>query len=159
MKKTFLSRRNFIKYTGLSIFIFAIFNQIPYVKSEDLAIVTTKEELEKAVNERHKRIIVKGELANDVKTSYKIKSASKAAIAALITALTAVAAAAFFTGGLSLAALVPIAAATGIEIAVITAIVAIGLTLVLAITNNYETIKFKAGKSDAYIELSLVGKE
>ncbi len=96
--------------------------------------VTTKEELEKAKELKATEIIVKGELAEDLKKSKKIATASVATIAVITAALGAVP----FTGGLSVAAAAPIAALTGMEIAAIIVAASIGITLIVGVFKNYE---------------------
>ena len=92
-------------------------------------IVRTKEELDTAVKDKVSGIIVKGELAEKLHRTKKIATASKATIALLATAL----AAAPFTGGLSIVAAAPIAVLTGFEIALILAVIFLGVALVLAV--------------------------
>ncbi|MBR8702214.1 MULTISPECIES: hypothetical protein [unclassified Fusobacterium] len=98
------------------------------------ATVRTKEELERAKNNGVEEIIVVGELAQKLKTAKVVGTFSKATVFALVAALAAVPA----TGGLSMVALVPIAAMTGVEIAVITAVVFVGMSLLLAILKEYD---------------------
>lgn len=114
-------------------------------------IVRTKDELKRAVEEKVKRFVVKGELAESLHTAIKIKRASKWAIGLLAASL----ATAPITGGLSLVAATPIAALTGIEIVAIIAVAALGISLVLVICKEFKTVKFKGKQGDIEAELEL----
>ena len=113
--------------------------------------VRTKEELKQATDEKIDRIIVQGELAEKLNTAMKMKKASKWAIGLLASSL----AAAPFTGGLSLVAAAPIAALTGLEIALIIAVAALGIGLVLLICRDFKKVSFhgKSGDKEAQLEL------
>lgn len=104
--------------------------------------VNTKEELKKAIDDKYDEIIVKGELAKKLNKAKKINKLSKAKLGILSTALAAGAVTAPMTGGLSFAAAAPIATLTGIEIAVIIAVIFIGITLVIAVCTGYDVIEF-----------------
>jgi len=114
-------------------------------------IVTTKGELEKSIEKKIDRIIIKGELAEKVNTSLKIKTLSKYTVLILAAAL----ATAPLSAGLSLPIAASIAAATSVEISLIIAIVFIGLALVLLIVKDYKKVRFQAkhGNSEAELEL------
>jgi hypothetical protein len=73
--------------------------------------VTTKMELESAKNNGYEMIVVRGDLANDLKKSKSIAFAGAATLAILGAALAATP----FTGGLSFFAAAPIAALTGLD--------------------------------------------
>lgn len=114
-------------------------------------IVRNKEELKQATEEKVDRILVQGELAEELNTAMKIRKASKWAIGLLATSL----AAAPFTGGLSLVAAAPVAALTGLEIALIIAVAALGIGLVLLICRDFKKVSFhgKSGDKEAELEL------
>lgn len=123
-------------------------------------VVTTKDELEKAVKDGLDKIVVKGELAQKVKATKELQAKGKVAMGAIIATLTAAFALAPATGGLSMAAAAPIAATTGLSIAVIMAVFFLGITLVMLVTNGYH-IKMEAkGKiNDAEGEIILEKKQ
>lgn len=123
-------------------------------------VVTTKDELEKAVKDGLDKIVVKGELAQKVKATKELQAKGKVAMGAIIATLTAAFALAPVTGGLSMAAAAPIAATTGLSIAVIMAVFFLGITLVMLVTNGYH-IKMEAkGKiNDAEGEIILEKKQ
>lgn len=104
--------------------------------------VRTKAELESAKNAGCVQIIVEGNLADNLKRSKKIATAGAITIALLGTALAAIP----FTGGLSMAAAVPVAALTGFEIAAIIAAASLGLGLIIALFKDYEEISCEPGK-------------
>lgn len=123
-------------------------------------VVTTKDELEKAVKDGLDKIVVRGELAQKVKATKELQAKGKVAMGAIIATLTAAFALTPVTGGLSMAAAAPIAATTGLSIAVIMAVFFLGITLVMLVTNGYH-IKMKAkGKiNDAEGEIILEKKQ
>lgn len=104
--------------------------------------VHTKSELENAKDEKYEEIIVEGTLADNLKTGKKVTYVGGVTLALLTAAL----AAAPFTGGLSFFAAAPIAMLTGMEIAVIIAVTAVGLALILAIFKDYEEIEYSEGR-------------
>ena len=112
-------------------------------------IVRTKEELEKAVNNEVKTIIIKGELAEKVNLALKVKKST-------LILLAGAAASTPLTGGLSLPL---IAALTGLEIPWIVVIIFLGIALVILLVNNYKRVSFKAKKGDFEAELVLERKE
>jgi len=107
-------------------------------------IVRTKSELKEAIDKKYEEIVVEGSLADKLKTVKKIAKVGRATLAVLATALVA----APFTGGLSFFSAAPIAALTGIRIAVIIAVSVIGLGLILGIYNDYDYIEadYEKGK-------------
>lgn len=123
-------------------------------------VVTTKDKLEKAVKDGLDKIVVKGELAQKVKATKELQTKGKVAMWAIIATLTSAFALAPVTGGLSMAAAAPIAATTGLSIAVIMAVFFLGITLVMLVTNGYH-IKMEAkGKiNDAEGEIILEKKQ
>ena len=96
--------------------------------------VTTKDELKSAVDAGYDEIKISGDLAKKVKNAYKIKKYSKVAVAALVTAIGATA----VTGPLGLAFAAPIAVVTGMEIAVILAVIFLGIGFVFFLTDHYD---------------------
>ena len=125
-------------------------------------VVRTKSELEEAIAEKAKSIIVVGELAETLNTALKIKSASKWAIGLLAVALASIP----LSGGRTAAPLSEamqlmgksagaVAELTGLEIAVIAAIGVMGISLILLIAKDFKKVKFKAKKGDAEAELEL----
>lgn len=104
-------------------------------------IVKTKDELERAKNNKAEYILIKGELATKVKRGKTVVKASGITIALISTALAATP----FTGGLSLAAAAPIAAMSGFEIAAIIAAASIGIALLVAVFKDYEEIEASNG--------------
>lgn len=107
--------------------------------------VTTKEELEKAVNDKVDEIIVVGELAEKLKKTQKMQNMSGAGLKALAVAASVAAGAvvtAPATGGLSsfagFAAVGGAAVMTGTSVVVIVAIVTTGLVLLTAMYKDYD---------------------
>lgn len=117
----------------------------------EAVIVKTKEELEKAIKEKVPKIIIEGELAEKVNTALKIKKASKTTVAILSAAIATIP----FTGGISLPLVGGIAALTGLEIALILAIIFLGITLVMIIAREYKRVSFtpKVGPVEARLIL------
>ncbi|WP_258087134.1 SbmA/BacA-like family transporter [Xenorhabdus bovienii] len=115
-------------------------------------IVTTKEELKKAKDDRIETIIVQGELADNLQRTKKITYLSAGAIAALMGAIALIPA----TGGLSaFVGIAPIAALTGLDIGLIIGAISIGVGLLVAIYKEYDEIKVETG----YLKLSLKRKK
>lgn len=105
-------------------------------------VVTNKSELEKAKDKGEVLIIVKGELANDLKKAKKIALASSATIGVIAAAIAAIP----FTSGLSAVAAAPVAVLTGMEVAAIITAASLGLALLIAVFKDYEEISFKEGE-------------
>lgn len=101
-------------------------------------IVTTKEELERAQKNGASEIVIEGELAQKVKNGRKITTVGKFTLIALVAAIGAIP----FTGGMSAAAFAPVAALTGLEIALIMAVAFVGVGLLTAIWKDYEEVEF-----------------
>jgi Na+/glutamate symporter len=101
-------------------------------------IVTTKAELEKAQKLGVSEIIIEGELAEKVRNGRKITTVGKLTLVVLVGAIGAIP----FTGGMSAAAFAPIAALTGLEIALLMAIAFVGLGLLSAIWKEYDEVEF-----------------
>lgn len=106
--------------------------------------VRNKDELDSAQKNKTKEIIVEGELAtklHDGKNVVKLSAASIAVIGAAIATVP-------LTGGLSTLAIAPIAAIavmSGAEVALIIAVVFVGLGLLLAIWKGYDEVVFDVG--------------
>jgi len=98
--------------------------------------VTTKEDLEKAVEKGYSEIIVKGDLAEKVRNGVKLKTLNKATIAIIAGAIAAIP----FTGGISTVAAASIAAMSGAEIALIVAIIFLGIGLIEKLLEQYDEI-------------------
>lgn len=107
-----------------------------------VATVRTKEELTTARSGGYDQIVVEGELADKLKRSKKVALAGTVTLGILGTALAAVP----FTGGLSMAAAVPVATLTGLEIAAIIAAASVGVALIVAVFKDYEEISYGSGK-------------
>lgn len=116
-------------------------------------VVTTKDELEKAVKDGIDTIIVQGKLANNVKRIKSIKRKSKITLLTLGVIAATIPASAILapaSGGVS----IPIAyftatstaALTGTEIALILAIALLGMSLILQILDNYDLKMDAKGK-------------
>lgn len=103
--------------------------------------VTTKSALEKAVKRKEREIHIMGDLADKVHNGKKIVTLGKVTLGAVGTAIAALP----FTGGVSAAALAPIAAMSGLEIAAVIAICFVGIALLIAVWNNYSEVEFSSG--------------
>jgi len=112
----------------------------------ETVIVTTKEELKKAQEQKVDEIIVNGDLANKLKKAKQITKLGATGLAILTAALGVGIVAAPVTGGLSMFAAAPVAALTGLEIAAIITASALGIALIIAIFKDYEEISFENGK-------------
>lgn len=104
--------------------------------------VSTKEALKKAQQNGTANIIITGELANKIHRSRKIGQLSKIKLAILTAAVGAATVSAPMSGGTSYAALVPVAALTGVEIAMIIFAVFMGIGLIIALSKDYDEIEF-----------------
>ena len=104
--------------------------------------VTTKSELESAKENGAEEIIVTGSLAKDLKKAKKIVFVGTATLGIIIAAIAAIP----FTSGLSAFAAAPVAALTGLEIAVIISAASVGIALVIAVFKDYEEISYEDGK-------------
>ena len=108
--------------------------------------VTTKENLKRAQEQGVYEIIVIGELAEKLKKSKKIVTVGVVGIAVLVAAFGVATVTAPVSGGLSYFAVAPVAALTGVEIAVIITAASVGITLVIAVFKDYEEISFSSGE-------------
>ena len=93
--------------------------------------VKTKEELKKAIENKEELIIIEGEMAKQMKSLSVVGLTSIVAVGAAI-GLAPV------TGGLSLAAAAPVAAITGIDVALIVFIASIGVAIITAAFKDYD---------------------
>lgn len=100
-------------------------------------VVTSKEELEKAKEAGVDTIIVKGEFAEKLYKARKLTTIGSVALAAIVGVVGTTA----VTGGLSMAALAPVAAMSGIDVAIIIIAATIGIGLILALYKEYEVIE------------------
>lgn len=109
--------------------------------------VKTKDELQQAKNEAYEKIIVIGDLADKLKRAKKITKLSTTALG-ILTALLGVAIVATpqIEGISYFAVMAPIAAVSGLKIAVIAAAVFIGIGFIIAIFKEYKEISFKKGE-------------
>lgn len=108
--------------------------------------VTTREELATAKKNKVDEIVVVGELADKLKKAKKISTIGTLGIAGLTGIMGVAAFSAPMTGGLSLVAATPAAAATGVSVAAIIAASTLGIALVLAVYNNYDEIDYSNGR-------------
>lgn len=122
-------------------------------------VVTTKDELEKAVKDGVDTIVVRGELAQKVKAIKELQAKGKMAMGAIIATLAAAFTLTPVTGGLSVVAAAPIAATTGLSVVAIMAVFFLGITLVVLVTDRYDTIKAKGKINDAEGEIILKKKQ
>jgi len=112
--------------------------------------VTTKEELKKAKESNVNEIIIVGELAENLKKAKTITTLG----AGVITVLTVALAITPASGGLSLAAVAPIAFTTGLSASVIIAIIAVGgVTLTIALFKDYDEAEAGVNINGAFIKL------
>jgi hypothetical protein len=103
-----------------------------------MTIVKSKEELADAQRLGEVEILVEGELAHQLRTASGIGLMHSASVPVLAGAI----AAAPFTLGTSLLAAVGI---TGLELAAIIVAVSVGLSLIMAVWNEFEEIEFDPG--------------
>lgn len=103
---------------------------------DESVTVRTKNQLQVAYDAGMSEIVAEGELAKRLWVGRKVRHVGRWALMALGIALAATP----FTGGLSLTLAAPIAAITGVEIAVIVAVSFVGLALLIAILKEYEIV-------------------
>ena len=104
--------------------------------------VSTKEELKSAMDLGAPEITIVGSLANDLHRTKRVAKLGAAALAAI----AALGVAAVPTGGLSMFAMAPVAALTGMEISAIILALSVGVALILAIFKEYEEIGYSDGE-------------
>ena len=111
-------------------------------------VVATKEELAAATKRKAKRIVVTGELASKLETSFKgLRNLSASSLNALALVLSGAALFAPFTGGVSLGAAGTVMGTVGAALtaSAIAAISAIGVALVVAVFKGYDEVKLSGG--------------
>jgi len=101
-----------------------------------MVVVTTREELKKAVESKADRIEVKGKLAGELRKARKVAKLSKLALIPLVALVGAIP----LSGGLSAGVAAAAAAMTGLEISAIIFAATIGLTMVIAVSKNYDEV-------------------
>lgn len=116
--------------------------------------VSTKDELELAINNKVSKIICTGDIAEKVNKSYNIKTLSTFMLPILVASIAAIP----FTAGLSTIALAPIAATTGLEAVIILAIIFLGYTLVKQIIETYNKVSAKINPQTGEFEVVLEKK-
>lgn len=129
--------------------------KVKYIFKEDSMesrIVKTKEQLQKAYDEKVDKIIVEGKLAKKIKKTQKLKYVTMATVAGLGGAIAIVAggiATAPMTGGVSLAvsgsAVAAISAQTGLSFAAVIMAVSVGVSLLVAVFKDYD-VEVRHGK-------------
>ena len=107
----------------------------------DRATVHTKQELDAAMKLGVQEIVVEGELAKHVRNGKRVRTIGAGTLAVLGVAIGALP----FTGGLSLAFAAPIAASTGLGLALVIAAISVGLALLIALWKGYEEIEYCDG--------------
>ena len=111
-------------------------------------VVATKEELAAATQRKAKRIVVTGELASKLETSFKgLRNLSASSLNTLALVLSGAALFAPFTGGVSLGAAGTVMGTVGAALtaSAIAAISAIGVALVVAVFKGYDEVKLSGG--------------
>lgn len=111
-------------------------------------VVATKEELAAATKRKAKRIVVTGELASKLETSFKgLRNLSASSLNTLALVLSGAALFAPFTGGVSLGAAGTVMGTVGAALtaSAIAAISAIGVALVVAVFKGYDEVKLSGG--------------
>ncbi|MDO9766933.1 hypothetical protein Q7506_03250 [Glaesserella parasuis] len=110
-----------------------------------MKIISTKSELEKAIQNKETHFIVKGELAEKIQRSRKITTLDSWSLGILTVAIGGIVlspATGGVSGAIGLSAASAVATLTGIEIAVILAVAFVGIGLIMAIYKDYD-ITFK----------------
>jgi|GEM_PF-1270707 len=111
-------------------------------------IVYTKKELKEAKNQKVDKIIVKGKLANKLHKGLKVAKAGNG----VIDKITNVFGSSPTKGNISTGAVAPIAVLTGIEIALIIAALSVGIGLIMAISKDYDEVKYKDKNRELVLE-------
>lgn len=104
-------------------------------------VITTKEELEKALDQGDEEIIIEGELAKQIHDSQSLQAMDEGAI----TSLGAAAGAVSVSGSLSTVNAPIIAALMGTPLNFVIALIVMGFELLLGIWAKYDEIEFDAG--------------
>lgn len=109
-------------------------------------VVTTKEQLKRAVQSKEEDILIQGDVLKYYKAASKLKTVGKISLAIAVAGVVAVP----FTGGLSTIGTMGVVAAAASSVslsttALITFIVFMGVGLLFAIFSDYEEIETEAG--------------
>ena len=104
--------------------------------------ISSKEELTNAMKSGFDEIIVEGNLAEKLHKTKKVAMLSGVALTAILALGGGAVALTPVSGGLSMLALAPVAALSGLEIATIITAVAIGVSLIIAVAKDYEEISY-----------------
>lgn len=123
-------------------------------------VVTTKEELKRAVKNKEDDILIQGEVLKYYKAASKLKKVGKISLGIAVAGVVA----APFTGGLSSVGTMGVvaAAATSASLsttALITFIVFMGVGLLFAIFSDYEEIEAEAGSRGVKLKLKKNSKK
>lgn len=121
----------------------------------DEVVVRTKDELKMAVKNKVKKIIVEGDLAKYVERIYKLKKVSKARLIILSSLVASIP----VTRGISAIPALLIAKATGLEVAIILAVLFLGLALVLIILREYKKAEIEIGIGGEVIRITIERKD
>ena len=100
------------------------------------SVVRTKQQLQTAVDQGASVIEVRGEFAEQLSKALQLSKVSSWTLRFLSISLAAIP----FTGGLSAFAAAPVAVLSGLEIALIIAVLALGISLVLLILKEYDVV-------------------
>ncbi|WP_270364746.1 hypothetical protein [Bacillus paranthracis] len=119
-----------------------------------ITTVSTKDELELAINNKAATILCTGDIAEKVNRSYKMKTVSKFVLPVLAAFIVGIP----FTSGLSAASAVTIAGLSGLELAAVMAIVFLGYSLVEQIINKYDKVYVNTDLPNGKVEVELKRK-
>lgn len=99
-----------------------------------MLIIKTKDELQKAIDNKVEQFYVEGELAEQLKKGQKITTLGKIALGVLTASIITVPA----TGGVSgVVGLIAVKTLTGLEIAAIMAVAFLGVGMLIALFKDY----------------------
>lgn len=107
-------------------------------------LVRTREELKRALDEKVAEVEAQGELAERLSKAVSLRKLSKWTLRILSIGIVGMP----FTAGQSALVAAPLAALTGLEIAVILAVAFLGVALVLQILKDYEVVDIGATSGD-----------
>lgn len=119
-----------------------------------ITTVSTKDELELAIKNKVATILCTGDIAEKVNKSYKMKTVSKFVLPVLAASIVGLP----FTGGLSAASAFTIVGLSGLELAVVMAIVFLGYSLVEQIINKYDKVYVNTDLPNGKVEVKLERK-
>jgi hypothetical protein len=103
--------------------------------------VRSKAELQDAIRGREREITVEGPLAKHLHHGRKLPGISRLALAVLAAAIVGIP----ISGAISGVAIAPIAALTGVEIALIIAAIVLGIALLKTVWRDYDEVEFDFG--------------